>query len=284
MKLSFDTDTNLSTEHHLDMLAIEGEALSNLITVFRNSIPDFATAIKASSASISSLFDSNKKTIDELSKDQKLAVLAANHVDWLNYGTRSVAVPENFKGTLSDYAGTLLYVSKELYQISTAAMADYSTILATFISNKDDKLALKDHTAFYKRLSARREELNNKLAAFTKAHAPGATSIRSVIPRASDLEPLIRSAIQLDKENSVDRLKDFRDSINKSSDLLDIIIERAKDGDIEKISPAAAMNISKGAYEVAKIAEFYGVVYYDITALCTVVNGIVGNLIEREAK
>lgn len=279
---SASAGNTFSLEDNLSRLAMESEYASNLISMFRNTIPNFINAITSNNSLIKGFIGSNDAIELRLSDNQKKAIDASSRLDWLSFGERIITVPENFEGTLIKYIALLDKVTKELYTLNHTITGEYNVILSAFLTNKENKISLKDHTEFFKRIERTRNGITKELGSFIKVGKINKVKLRTVVQRAADLEELIKVSVALNKVHNKEALINVHNSVNASTDLLDNILKQSESGDINNISPAAAMNISKGAYEVAKFVELFGIVYYDVTVLLTIVDSIVNAIIEPD--
>lgn len=277
-------DSCVSLESHLERISLESEFLVNMLETFKTAIPSFVSKLRDANAH---LFETAKAqdTLDiELSKKEKKALEYSKHLDFVGFGDRLISVPENFKGDYIKYAALLNTIATIAYQTQNTILAEYNQILSAFITNKEDKISLKDHTAFFNRIKAERESYTEKLGDFlNKKSGVSKMRFRDVISRMADLETLIHHASRLGSQHSRAKLHDINSSVNHSVDLLDLVVNGVQDGTIKNISPNATMNISRGAYEVAKYVEFVGLIYFDITVFLNSVNSMLDSILDTKA-
>ena len=277
-------DSCVSLESHLERISLESEFLVNMLETFKTAIPSFVSKLRDANAH---LFETAKAqdTLDiELSKKEKKALEYSKHLDFVGFGDRLISVPENFKGDYIKYAALLNTIATIAYQTQNTILAEYNQILSAFITNKEDKISLKDHTAFFNRIKAERESYTEKLGDFlNKKSGVSKMRFRDVISRMADLETLIHHASHLGSQHSRAKLHDINSSVNHSVDLLDLVVNGVQDGTIKNISPNATMNISRGAYEVAKYVEFVGLIYFDITVFLNSVNSMLDSILDTRA-
>lgn len=277
-------DSCVSLESHLERISLESEFLVNMLETFKTAIPSFVSKLRDANAH---LFETAKAqdTLDiELSKKEKKALEYSKHLDFVGFGDRLISVPENFQGDYIKYAALLNTIATIAYQTQNTILAEYNQILSAFITNKEDKISLKDHTAFFNRIKAERESYAEKLGDFlNKKSGVSKMRFRDVISRMADLETLIHHASRLGSQHSRAKLHDINSSVNHSVDLLDLVVNGVQDGTIKNISPNATMNISRGAYEVAKYVEFVGLIYFDITVFLNSVNSMLDSILDTQA-
>lgn len=270
-----DSVQALSLESQLERIAIENDVLANLLETFKTVIPNFVSQLRNTNAHF---VETNKEQSDvdvKLSTKEKDVIEAARHIDYLNFGERPISIPEGFKGNLLKYAELLEKITAEAYQAQNTILAEYNGILSSFITNKEDKISLKDHTSFFERIKNRREELSKELSSFANSTTGvSKAKFKSVVGRMAEIEPLFKQAARLTGNHSAAKLNEIHSAVNHSVDLLDIVIKGVTDGKITHISGNATQNIAKGAYEVAKYVEFVGIIYFDVTVFLNTLNGV----------
>lgn len=271
----------ISLESQLQRIAVESEVLVNLIETFKTTIPNFVNNLKDVNLHFLDSLKEQTKSDISLSKKEKKVIEIASHIDFLNFGERLVSVPEGFKGNLLSYAQLLNKTATEAYQVQNTVLNEYSAILSSFITNKEDKISLKDHTEFFSRIKSKRLELSNQLSHFTgPVTGVSKSKLKNVLSRISDIEPLLKEASKLSNQHSRARLTDIHASVSSCVDLLDIIIKNVSEGKIDNVSPNATKNISAGAFEVAKYVEFVGIIYFDIMVFLNSLDSIMDTILK----
>lgn len=255
---------HLSLEQHLERMSLEANFLVNMIETFKGALPDFSLKIKEINTRLMAALGVKNTYRQGFSSKEKNALFAAKHLDFLNFGARYMMVPESFQGQFLTYLATLNKLVPMLYTAESVVLSEYNLILSSFLTNKDDKVSLKDHTHFFKSVKSQREGFAAELKTFfPKATGTSRLQIKSVLSRMSEVDPLIEVGKKLADQHSQAKLHAISDQTTHCVELLDVLISRVRDGQFESISPNATLNISTGAYEVAKYVEFISVVYYD---------------------
>ena len=262
----------MNMDEGLLQLSQESEHIANLIGVFRQIIPHFKSAIITAAETTQNYISGNTEITSELSRKQKNAIEESRKLDFVNFSERRINIPENFKGSLVDYSKHLINITSDLYTINSTTLAEYNTILSSFLTNKADKISLKDHTELFKKVEVKREAIVKILGDYTKDTGKSQVKLRQVINRFSDLPLLFENINRLSEIQNKSVIVNINLEMKKCISLLDIIITRVNEGDITNLSAAAASNISKGAYEVAKLCELAGVVFYDTNVLLKIVD------------
>ena len=274
----------VSVEASMERLSLESEVLSNLLQTFKTTIPSFLANIINANGIVKGFLSNNNAKHDELVTKQKLVLLHLKQVDFINFGDRLITIPENFKGDLLEYSKKLTLITKELYNINNTTLVEYNAILASFLTNKDDKISNKNHLVLFQRVKTQRETISKQLGNFAKDTGKSKVRLRSVLARIGDLEPLIESCLELSKLHNKDVITNVNAAVEQSTELLDLIIKRIQDGDINNLSASSAMNIASGAYEVGKLVQLVAVVYADVGILLNVVTGITDSIIDSDKK
>lgn len=271
-------DSITSIEQQVNVLALESNIISNMAQGFAQLSDKLVTNIRNSNAMLLGFIDINKDKSESLGRVNDKAVAALKTLDFLNYGSRLINTPENFKGNLLDYAVELESIIKSLYKANNETLAEYNMLLSAFITNKDSRQSLKDHSSFYKRIRSERESFIRRLDAFSEHNGSNRVPLNKVISRMADIPELIKASVEVSKLQSRDVIVNLNTAVKQSVDLLDMVSTQIKEGTITELPPTAAVSISHGAFEVAKLVELVSIVYYDVEVLLTVVNAIAKDL------
>ena len=279
--LSLESDLSTKAlENYIERIALEGNIFANVVTLFRETLPEFVSDIKTKLISFKALVkDKDSKTTIELKKKLTLAESKLDSLDFLLFGDRIVSVPEDFKGHLPSYLNTLNNTYKDLSNIEMDVVNKYCLILSKFATNKEAKYALEDHTAFFEKIKKNRELIIKDLKLyFPKDTGKSKKRMKDVMSRWSDLKPMVNSAITLNTLIERTDLHSITGSVQKAVDSLDIILNQLKN-DVEKVSPEAASNLAKGAFETAKQLELFSIIIFDSKVAVNCVDRILDNII-----
>lgn len=257
--LVFDENTQVSLESQLQLLALEANSITNLIDVFKNIIPNLASRISEAKNTFivnNSESDYSKNVQASYSKvESKL-----KHVQFTNVGNTLISVPEGFKGNFINYLKLLNKLSPALYSETNVILGEYNFVLSSFITNKEDKISLKDHTNLFQRAKLRREYFVKEITGFFPTDSSQSkTYLKNTIERFADIDAVVIESKRLDKVHNSQNIKAISESIQKTVQLLDIIIKNVESKGITNVSGNSAKNISEGAYEIGKLVEFIAV-------------------------
>lgn len=280
MTLNFEDDVTFSLESQMSRLTLESSVTGNVIDTFKNTVPLLAESLFTQFKSLSS--DKDDELKNELIEAKlvlgKLKVKLP-HASYLNQTKTLVSVPEGFKGNLLDYVNTLTGMSVELFQEANKTLGEYNFVLSAFITNKENKISLKDHTDLFLRIKARREKLTEEIAHyFPKNNDLSKAYLGEVIHRFADLEVLVTGVDRLNVQRKQQNIKDVSDSVKKCLDLLKVVIDDSKNNGMVQVSGAAAMNISNGAYEIGKYVEFIALYRFRVEQVVSTVEKLLKTL------
>lgn len=262
-------EQTLSVERDLRMIALESGVLSNMVQSIKNIFPDMIGNLRASFSQTENL-----PTIEiKLTPDQKFLVKEINNFKYIDIAELSTQVPEGFVGNYIDYSKVLIKVIDEISDIEKRILQPYSVYLSTFLTNKEAKFNTKDQTRVYDNFRKVRENLIKDIGHFFKDSSNiSKVKIGQVVKRNGDFNTVYNETNIISKKITSINLKNVNDNIKRCLDMLDIIIKRIQDNDIEHVSPEVTQNLAFGAYEVAREIEFFSVVYYKVLALTTSVD------------
>lgn len=269
----------MSLESMIEHIAVESGVIANMLETFKKVVPSFMLQLRDTNSHLAETAKTNDEINIKLNGKERKTLERAKHLNFITFGERIISAPENFKGDFIQYAILLNNIATVAYQTQNTILSEYNHILSSFITNKEEKISLKDHTVFFNRIKQEREAFAKELGQFLNPKV-GTTKVkfREVLGRMADLEPLLKETAKLTSQHSRAKLQDINNSVNQSVDLLNIIVSGVQDGSITNVSPNATMNISRGAYEVAKYVEFVGVIYFDITVFLNCVVGMMDSI------
>lgn len=245
-------------------LALERLSLSSmgdeLVTFFSDIVSPIARKLYDTSEGIKvGLFD--KKEIKDTVKEYEDIKKKLPYAVYTNYQQFLVPVPEGFFGTYLEYVLSLNIMGKTIYSDFNQLLADYNFLLAKFLTNKDDKISVKDYTSTYKKIALKRQEhIKSMDRFFDKNNNRTRAYLKYVLLRLSDLEPLVKETTVLMRAHDNDNVMSVADAVKKTVDMLNQV--KGQLDSMEKktsISREAANNIAAGAYELAQYAEFISV-------------------------
>lgn len=278
LSYDFDTNTNISLESQMQRLALEAGVLDNVIDTFRNVIPNLANKIN----NVKDTFTTDDDTTAELriiKTNYGALKPKLQHASYVNYNKTLVSVPEGFKGDLLEYVISLTEMANEIFQEANKTLGEYNFALSSFITNKESKISLKDHTDLFHGIQRRRVALTGRISVyFPDNNVLSKAYLKDTLKRFADLEVLVKAADSLNNDRKKQNLKELTQLVAKSTDLLDIIVKNTETEGTSQVSGNAAMNISQGAYELGKFVEFVAVYRFRVVQAISSVKALVEQL------
>ena len=265
MKLDFEAETNVSVEQQLDRIAFESNFTGNLIELFKTTLPNVVQKIHeaVSSSFIAKEPDAAVNFGRQLKGDYKSLAKKLETSNFINFKDMLIQVPEGFKGNFTEYLDFQDRVFNQVIANGNELLSEYSVILAAFITNKENKLSLKDHTGFYKKIQAQRSEFAKGFDKFFNVNSDSPLQrLNQIIGRFEDVEDVVDKTVKLETNTKQSNLNEIQASVKKISGYLDILITQVQDESVSNISGSAARNIAEGAFEVAKFVEFISLFHF----------------------
>jgi hypothetical protein len=267
----------LSLESELEKLALESNAIANVIDTFKNVIPRLSAKIDGLIKDLAS--PSNSQVVKETETAFKELNKKLGYAEYVTYSKTVVSVPEGFEGNLLEYLKLLEKLAPEVYNSVNDTLAEYKAMLSVFLTNKDAKLSMKDDTDMFDKVSKHRLKIVAELAVyFPTDSAKSKAYLGDTIHRFADIAELVHTTKTLDKLSEAQSLFRMSEKVRECVDLLNLITTNINDGSVAKVSGKASMNISTGAYEIAKYVELVSVFRFKTMQAIASVNKLIVQL------
>ena len=267
----------------LESLSNESIIVENIKTLFTEKLPNFITSIKSKLIFFDSIKDEEKISKDVLNDKYKIALKHIPALDFLLFADRIISVPEDFEGQLLDYLKILNQTYPMFSNQINDILDEYNLILASFATNKENKYSLQDHSRLFDLSRIKRESILSELKVFfPKDTGKTKKRMRDVLKNFGELEPLILTASKLNDQILVTNLNQIKNRVNKTIDSLDIILKQMTNNEADRLSQEAALNISKGAFEIGKLIESYVIVYNDTRIAVYSVEKLLDTIIDKK--
>lgn len=249
----------------MERLALEAEFLANMIDTFRNVVPSLTSKITDAGIQIKSYFEDSKTARDIKTLNYQLIKMTP-HVNFADYAHLPISVPEGFTGDMLGYTRLLNRISPEMYKELNAVLIQYNFLLSKFITHKEEKLSVQDHTALFKKTQQHRETLIDQVNPFFSAQSDQSKmKLGNFIDRFADIPPLVSEVLKLEKLHSEQNIAEVKRSVDQCVDLLKVIADNTQNTNISNVSGSVAKNISMGAYEIGKYVEFMAVIRFKVS-------------------
>lgn len=263
-----------SLELGIQRLALEATTLQNVIDTFRNVIPSITDKL-------SSIADSFIPTDDHTESVQNLKKFVQTHktdidnVGIVNHASTLLPVPEGFhaKSKILPFLDHLVKISPDVTKGLQEILSEYQIVLSTFISNKDAKTSIKDHTQFYQRIKKQRLTLTEGVQSFFDPKVDRSRlPFSSIYEQTSDIYTAVDRIDALNMARKKHDLMFVKKQVANSVELLKLVTEQSEKREITEISGAAAMDLSNGAFEVGLWVEFAAIYHFRMEQAISAVN------------
>lgn len=249
----------ISLESQIERLALEAGVVANVIETFRNIIPNLSHEMHQFYDRLVAK-DEIDNVIVELNDSYKTLEKKLPDATYTNLKDIVVSVPEGFKGNMLDYLKFLQHLSDNLFKDANSILGGYRSVLATFISNKEDKVSLQDYTDTYRRVKKQREEVVEQIKKFYPGTATNSKKrLSDVVERLSEVHPMVDLARKMNSDRHQQNLKQVSTVTRECVELLDILVKEVQDKGTERVSGSAAKNIAEGAYEIGRFVELIAI-------------------------
>ena len=284
MKTLFPNDaiyintSSVSIENRLEVLSLEAINVANVIEVFKNILPDLNVKITETLDKLSFYKDNNSPEIKEILSNYKELEKKLKLINYVDKKDLLISVPEGFKGNLNKYLDLITEISNNVYPEANKLLNNYKLILSGFLTNKDQKISLTDHTNFFNSIRVKRESNISKLSFYQTNNNSSKAKLKDSIEKINDIDLLVKKTEIINKVRNNNSLQELVGTVQEISKLLDTVIERVSVGDIANVSGASAKNLSEGAYEVAKYIEFVSLFNFKVEQITTTISKLVTQL------
>lgn len=275
---NFTNTSDRSISNKLQGLSIEAINVANVVEVFKGILPSLSTKISETLSDLDFYKESNSPEIKKLLSNYKVLEKKLDLVNYVSNKDLLISVPEGFKGNLVEYLSLLEKLSVQIYPEANKLLTNYRLILSSFLSNKDQKISLLDHTNFYNTVKRDREGFISTLSSYQTNNNVSKAKLSTTINRIGDIDTLVTKTENINKIRNNNNIKELVSSIKEITILLDTVIERVNTGDVNNISGPSAKNLSEGAYEVAKYIEFVSLFNFKIEQITATVIKLVDQI------
>lgn len=268
-----DGQCRISIERQLDQLALESGFLSNLSQGLRKIIPSLLDKLQGSVSMLSGVMSEDKTATvgtSQLTPRQKETLLKVKALDFLVFAEVPIQVPENFKGNFHSYLQALNGLSPKVYGGVSTLLGEYNAILSSFVNNREVQTGLKTHEALFRGVQGARDHREKIIRHyFPKTTGKSRLPLKEVLAKAGEFESTFRESNKLQGDHVRQNLTQINSMVQQATDLLKIVLKQVEENQNGKVSPEATMDISRGAYEVAKEVEHLASFHYQVMVALT---------------
>jgi hypothetical protein len=259
----------LSEQEFFEKLSLEGSMANNIIEFFRDALPNITSKLKGY---VTGLTFKNEN-LGAHSLDANYGAMEKNSLssNFLRHRDTLVQVPEGFTGEFLPYVQELSDIGTSLYSQTNKLISEYRLVLASIISNPEQRTSLQDLTASHAHAAAAREELADRLKVFNNGNDTARSKLGIVLPRYAEAHTLATATKRLAALVEEPSLKKIQTLVRETVELLCLMEDSVKKRDMTAISEEVVKNVAQGAYSLAQYIDQVVVFYYAAISTVTCV-------------
>jgi hypothetical protein len=153
-------------------------------------------------------------------------------------------------------------INVDIFKETLSVIGDYNLVLASFITNKEDKTSLRVHSQIYTRADAKRQQVLKELASYFKDGSDlSRVTLKSVLSRFTDVDIMVAEVVNLTKDNHIKNLDQIKIAIVETLSYLDKITNNKE---ITNVSGDTAKQLAVCAMSVARLVEVCSIYAYKV--------------------
>lgn len=257
---------SITLEKQLELLTMEASVLSNVISTFRSILPNLSSKLETVCLNLQTS-DDHTKTVEELNKFTEIKKDHIRNVGIVKHTDTLIPVPEGFdrKANMCQYLDSLIQACPLVINGIQEILSEYHIVISTFISNKDAKKTLQDHSTFYKRIKKQRHDVTEPLSSYFDSGVDRSRlPFGEVYNQSAELITAVEKINKLNKFRSMHDLKSVKNQVQDCSSLLKMIIDNSEKQDFTEVSGAVAMDLAEGAIEVGNWVELVSIFHFRV--------------------
>ena len=257
---------SIDLDKEIQRLAMEASVVANVISTFRSILPSLSSKLSDLAANFKPI-DDHSKTVEELRKFADTNKDTIREVGIVKHSDTLIPVPEGFdnKANMCQYLDCLIKSSSTITQGIQEILSEYHIVLSTFLSNKDAKTSLRDHSSFYKRIQKSRLNVTEPLSSYFDSGVDRSRlPFGKVYDQSAEVLTAVEKVVELNKIRAKHDLGFVKTQVKECSDLLGMIVDRSEKEDLTEISGAAAMDLAEGAMEVGFWVELVSIYHFRV--------------------
>lgn len=271
-----------SMDNTLKVIALESSVLSNVASTIKNFFPDLVHNFRNSFTSAGNI-DTNEIKLNQVSKMEKELIEYLKKHNYISIMNTMVTVPEGFSAELLQALSVIDSNTDLLVQLITKDVNEFRVYVSTFITNKDTKISLREHSANYKRIGVVIKEINQSFGGLYKKNSFDAKKpLNELVKRNTDIETVFTRLTTTKKKLSQIDVAAVKAQMEDIASLLDTIINMVKENKVENVSPEAINNLAEGTKTMANIAETISATYFRALGIITAIERLPEELINNQ--
>ena len=236
-------------------------SVSDVIGMFRNTFP----TIKNKLVQVIDSFAPEENSVHEIKELNRLAEGSKKtilDIGIVTYGKTLLPVPEGLAKDISfiQYLSFLESISKDFDEGVRDILTEYKIVVSTFISNKEARSSIKDHSLFYKRIEKQRKALTDEMTSyFDNALTRSRVPFEEIYSQTKDVYVAVDLSNKLHKNRQRSDVPGIKKHAQQCVEVLDMIIEQSEKNSLGSVSGAAAADLANGAMEMGRWLELVSI-------------------------
>jgi hypothetical protein len=255
-----------SLEHCAMSIAVESFSVANALSALSKFMPSISTSFKEDATTTMSALDEVEGKQKDMPKEFRQALKSLQVFKFIDLRETPVSVPDGFHGSLAVYAAQML-ASVQMCKEIADNVANYKSYVGMLVSNESSRKDTKNYAATWAMIASQCEKHRAKVDSNFDASHKATRPLGDVFANFNEITVFFKNVSQVTQTASNLNPKAVSTDLETASTYLDMFSKNYRDGNYKDISTEAAKAISVGAYEIAKAAEFYSVLYYHILSL-----------------
>lgn len=254
----------LSLEDYFSPMALEGSFnVIELAAKAKQLYPKLLSALSDFKAGFASNVELEQE-LRGLSKERQSLVRIVRTLDFVDYSSTAMPVPENFKGNLNAYRRVLEESNSLLYGQLKDLVLEYKHTLTMIITDKTMRVHGGVHKNVYSKSLKLVETVSSSVNNFFPRNTGGMYNrLRDVVKNVSDLEEYVVKTGSGDLSEQRKILTEIQPLVTECSDLLNVLIQGNQRGEYLDMTAVAMADLSEGAYTIGKLIERASALYYE---------------------
>lgn len=236
-------------------------SVADVIGMFRNTFP----TIKNKLVQVIDAFAPDEDAVHEIKELNSIADSSKKtilDIGIVTYGKTLLPVPEGMAKDVSfiQYLSFLESISKQFDEGVRDILTEYKIVVSTFVSNKEARASIKDHSLFYKRIEKERKALTDEMASYfdnklTRSRVP----FEEIYSQTKEVFTAVELANKLHKNRQRSDVPGIKKHAQQCVEVLDMIIEQSGKNSLGSVSGVAAADLANGAMEMGRWLELVSI-------------------------
>lgn len=245
-----------SLEQLNNQISMEAFSLTSMLETVSSALPRFITNAR-------SFFMDVKTRMGFTATEIHAPSSFTRYLKEMGYGQASLLsmhVPEGFRGKLDPYAVLLQDSTDHSGKLLNGVLIPYRDFLSSLIGSKDALRSTQEPLQFLDRMRVEREKLGARYKTFfTLGSVETERKMGDLVDRLADWDGVFIKLQAIDRATQSQDLKKIDQVIDEIVELLDVLQDMSKRGQLNSINPKQLKGLSTSTLQAAQEAEFTAV-------------------------